>query len=699
MANTINPSTWSGANSFLRYGGSNLASTQDFSRVEMQPRELYVGQLYAAIRTRANRVADLAKNHTETRKFDDQDLEIDDVHPYLNLINTSPSFSNTYFWRAMSTFLDLTGTAYVLVIRQKRGNLTSEPKEFKIVNPYNLTKVAKASDQSEFTYIETRGGAWREIPPEQLIICQSFNPFNLGEGYGMVEAAQDDHYSIKQARDYTRKAIKKNVGQRGLLTTDVILDDEKFANFKTAIKAGEIGDFLFGNGPGAVTYTDMQIDLDRLALDKINKISTDSLIMVSGASKTLLGIEESGTTRETARVQKDLFTENHAIPQLDDILDPLNQDYKNNYPNEYATNQLEMYVDSPLNVDKDGELKDAQVDKFKAETANILITAGYEPDSVSKYLELDDALVFEERQKPEGRKVKITMPGGEETEVDDPEEAVQAFNKFAPGLEAVIRGHESSLANQVQNIEGQILQAVLPKLTDKFKNQLRSEEGQAISKEDEKRIERDLALALAAFGSALVTVFAGQTMNKRFAEFALPGQFTMSKEVNAVIDKRAKKTAKSHVETFVKDIFKAAREAGQEGLSRDGIVSRLTGMFPETSKKNATRIARTESYKTVNLAQYEADKQFLAQNDLETRAYKQWVVHSSHPCSYCIEMSKREPVPFADDFLGVGDSVKAQFEKDGSTVTREYVASFESIESGTLHPNCSCSYELIIRKG
>lgn len=707
VRNAIDIRTWSGANSFLRRGTTSLSTSQDFGAVEMQPREYYVGQLGGAIRTRANRVAALAKEHVKTRLFDDPEQELDPQkvqHPYLKLINESPSFSNTFFWKALSTFLDLTGTAYVFVLRNytKNGKVTGVAKEFKIVNPFNLTKVVNGSDPSQYRYIETRGAAWREIPEKQLIVIRSLNPFNLDDGYPLVEMAKDDQFSIQQARSYTRGSIKNNVGQRGMLAPEQVLGEEDFANFEKAVAGkGTDGKFLTTNAP--VKYTDMQIDLDKLALDKINTISTDVLIAVTGASRTILGIEKSDVSQEAAKVQRDLFTENHGIPQLDDILDPLNQDYKNNYKSEYEAQRLEMFVDSPLRVDKDRELKDAQIGKAKAETAKILIDTGYEAESVGKFLDLDDELVFEERQ-PKG----LPIPGGTlQPDEDMPEEMPeemrelkQALNRFSPGLETVVRGYETTLENQVTNIEGQVLQAVLPKLTDKFaKNQLTDEEAQTIPAADRKRIERDLELALAAFGLGIVTLFAGQTMTRRFAEFGLPAEFTVTSEVSGVIKSGAKLSANSHMDTFISTVFSEARKAGLEGLSRDGIVGRLTAQFPALARTNARRVARTESYKAVNLSQYEADKQFLEQNGLESKAYKQWVTQSSNPCPYCIEMAKRPAVPFSDNFLDLGDSVKAEFDNHGSTTTREQHVTFEPITSGTLHPNCSCSYELVIRRG
>lgn len=682
--------TWSGGKDFLRRGSSGSITTRDLDIVEMQPREYYTGQLYAAIRTRANRVAYLAREHTKTRLFNDPNQELaiaEDQHPYLKLINESPSFANTYFWRSLSTFLDLTGKAYIFVLRNPgNGNLVGTPKEFKIVNPYNLTRVVNEST-GDTKYIETRGAAWREIPEEQLIVVQSFNPFNLNDGYAMVDAARDDQFSIQQARDYTRKAVKKNVGQRGLLTTDVIMDDIEFKNFKDKVKAGETGDFLFGNGPDALKYTDMQIDLDKLALDSINRISTESLIAVSGASKTILGIEQSGVTRDTARVQQDLFDANHAIPQLDDIIDSLNQDYKTRYQNEYQSRQLELFVDSPLKVDKDRDLKDAQIEKTKAEAAKVLIDTGYDPDSVTKMLEMDDELKFEARQP------KVApMPQQTPQEDTPPDELQNALNSFTPGIDRVVRGFESTLANQVENIESQLFALALPKLSEGFAKNAVSQKD-ALNKKDRERLEKELAVALAAFGGNIVSLFGSQTMSKRFVQFRMPGEFTMDKAVNKAIKSSASKAATSHINTFLDASLSEARKAGLEGLSREQISSRLTGAFPDLSKTNATRIARTESYKAVNMAQYEADKQFLEQNGLETQAYKRWTVQSANPCPYCQELDGQE-IPFDESFVDMGDAVTVS--GDDAT-TKQLFASYEDIDAGNLHPNCSCTYELVVR--
>ena len=147
----------------------------------------------------------------------------------------------------------------------------------------------------------------------------------------------------------------------GIISTDVLLDPQQFQNFVNRVTNQEKGLPLFGNGAGAITWDSMQIDLDKAGLKDITEINRQELFAVSGAGKTMLAIEESGTTRDTADVQGDLFIEYHAQPQLELILDALNQDYKLHYEAEYEKTKYVLEVVSPLGVDLDAEKKEIEI--------------------------------------------------------------------------------------------------------------------------------------------------------------------------------------------------------------------------------------------------------------------------------------------------------------------------------------------------
>ncbi len=430
------------ARSFLKYGNQKPLA-QDWSSVIMDDSQLYQGYPYAAINVRANKLAQLATGNVKTELLDtyENSLNLDDedfLHPYLKIINDSPTFSNYKFWYDISTYLDLEGVYYLMAVRtvagegeKKRiGNIQS----FKLTNPYNVRRVINEETGLVGGYVESRGSQFREIPIDMIIPIIKLNPFKENEPYAMTDAAKEYQYTLKQAGDYTRHSLKNNMSAPGILNTDVLLPQEQFENFKNRVTSQEKGVPLFGNGAGAITWESMQIDLDKASLTSINEMNRATLFAVSGVGKTIMGIEESGTTRETSKTQKDLFTENHIIPQLQLILDAFNQDYKNNYNKQYLVNGATLYIDSPLGVDKDSELKDKDIElkeiAVKEAEFNLyeaLLAKSYTPDSIKLYLDGDigiNELKIDEKHKAEQAQIAEQTQDGVVPPAEKPKEEV-----------------------------------------------------------------------------------------------------------------------------------------------------------------------------------------------------------------------------------------------------------------------------------
>lgn len=395
---------------FLRNGNSR-PMVQDWSKVIMSDKDLYVGYPYAAISTRANKLSQIAignlktdasKSIEEAAKKSDKEV----VHPYLNIIDKSKTFSNYSFWYNISTFLDLEGVYYLMAVRNSDETRTGAIQEFKLLNPYNIKRVRDKDTGKVGGYIEAKDGLVREIPEHMIIDIRKLNPFDDDEPYAMTDAAKESQFTLKQAGDYTRHSLKNNMAAPGIISTDMLLEPEQFQNFVSRVTNQEKGVPLFGNGAGAITWDAMQIDMDKSSLDRINEINRSQLFAVSGVGKTMMGIEESGTTRETSKVQKDLFIENHIIPQLQLIIDALNQDYKVNYEKEYVKDEYELVIDNPLGSDKDVELKEIDIKTKNLELYNSLLTAGYKKEIAANYVEGE--IDLDELGEPEVTKADIT---------------------------------------------------------------------------------------------------------------------------------------------------------------------------------------------------------------------------------------------------------------------------------------------------
>lgn len=404
-------------NEFLKYGNRGEKLVGDWSEVKISDEDMYKGYSYAVIQKRGNKVASLAKTNLKTwakpEVVDAYQKKNETVyHPYLKLVEDSKKFTTKQFYKNISIYLDLAGVYFLGVIRAKRESndktkfpdIITDPKEFVMLNPYEMRRVVN-KDGEVAGYIERKkDGRYREWPKYMIIEIKELNPFDSEKSqWAMTDAAKEAVFTINQSADYTRQSLNGNIEAPGIITTDVILQDEDFANFKARVQQHKKGEPLFGNGAGAIKWDSMQVDLDKAALLDINEINRTTLFAVSGTSKTALGIEQSGTTRDTANVQREMLMSDTIQPRLEDIVDFLNLDYRQNYPVEYKKTGYLIEVESAISRDYNTEtaavgMREAQFNLFK-----LIADAGYTDESATQYaegeIELSDLEVDKKKQE------------------------------------------------------------------------------------------------------------------------------------------------------------------------------------------------------------------------------------------------------------------------------------------------------------
>lgn len=653
---------------FLRYG--NKYMTSDWSEVIMSDSDHYKGYGYAVIRNRANSISKIAMENVRTTN--------DEPHDYLNLIRNSSNFSEYSFWRDASTFLDLEGVFYIMVIRAIDGERVGKSLGFQILNPYNIRRVLSPDKLTVEGYVETRKGMVREIPKEMIIEIRELNPFDTDQSFAMTDAAKNSQYTLQTSGDYTRYAIKGNMNAPGILSTDVVLPDADFANFVSRVRNHTKGEPLFGNGTGAINWESMTQDIKDAAFKEVNEINRDELFSVAGVSKTIMGIEQSGTTRETAKVQKDLFTEGQALPRIQMIIDSMNLDYYLRYKN----STVKLIVDNPNASDLDAEKKEAELEKSEFELYDDMINKGYDPDKAAKYVMGN--ITIEDIGKP--RKIPI---------VDLPKQELTNVNNQLSL--SVVSQQQSALQNAIVNIDGRLVAGIVNKIQKKYSktatNNINSEsdlmESDIISKYEKKEYISDLAIVVATFYGIIMSLRGDESMKDRTRQLQLPGVFSLNEEIRSYIKDIAEKSSKSHIDTVTNDIFESVRASAMEGKTVEQIVSQIKKEYSnEITEQRAKTIARTETNRAFTRSQYEADKQFIKQNNLEGRVYKKWRTRSPNPCSFCQELANRPAIPFNQTFADIGDHLTVD--------SKQLKIGFEDVEAGTLHPNCSCEYEIII---
>lgn len=730
------------ARRFMKYGSRRQAPlVEDWSQILMDDASSYTGYMYAAINNRANGVAQLAEGNLVTEakqslmeKASEEEQMI--THPYLNVLNNSDTFSNYKFWYGTSGYLDLKGVYFLFVLRNVAGNgekkLVGTPQEFKLLNPYHVKRVINKKTGELGGYVEERGGQYREIPKEMIIEVRKFNPFSSNDPFSTSDAAKDSQYTLKKSGDYTRHAIAKNLNSPGVIAVgdnDLMVDQNEFENFKARVLGHEKGEPIFAIGD-SLKFDPMQIDLDKAALADVHEINLSGIIAVTGNSKTMFGIEQSGVTRDTAKVQKDLFIGNHVIPQLQLIIDAFNLDYKRYYPDEYKQTEYKLTIDSPLKTDRDAEMKDTEIKTANFELYQSLVSKGYDPELSAKFVEGKITLETLSAEAPEPQEQTDT---GTDTDTgDDDEEDEEEQNQNAKhdhdyphdhiavenALEdaedyqkSVVIQQQGVLENAVTNIQARMVAKVIERIEKKASKATNAvedgyvwKESDLMTKTQESEFEKELEIALAAFYGVIFLLWAPNINSKRLAEYNRQAAFKMDKETKAYIKEISKKASNSHIRTVMDDILVDVRAQALKGASIQNIVDSLTKKYQGTiSKTRAKAIARTETNRAFTMTQYEYDRQWLAQNsdylaEQGLQAYKVWHTRSVAPCPFCQGMEARGPIPFNEPFANIGETLTATGTDDsGNTKVRKMVVAFDTPVAGNLHVNCACDYTLLLK--
>lgn len=681
---------------FLRNGGKRL--DPGWSDVFLTDQDLYTGYSYAAIRNRSSSVARIASENIKTDSNKDSY-----EHPYLPLIWSAPTFSEFQFWSTISTYLDLEGVYYLMAVRAVNDQMVGKIQEFKLLNPYHVKRVLDSNNLSVVGYIESRNGMQREIPKEMIIEMRELNPFDDNNPYSMTDAAKGTQFTLKTSGDYTRKALSKSLNAPGVLATDVILQPEVFKNFVERVRNHTKGEPLFANGAGAIKWESMESDLSKAALKDVNEIGRDELFSIYNVSKTLMGIEQSGTTRDTARVQKDLSIENQVLPRIQLIIDALNLDYQKYYPKDEAKPYL--MVENPNATDQDAEIKKNTLKKDMFELYDSMLSKGYNESAAAEYV--TGAINIEDLGKPEPVEKIEEKPVVEDVQEDDAQQSLTKkkdevahvhtseceeifFNSLSDSERQFVDHQQQMLKNSVINVQENLVTEAISNISKFIENDI-DQETDIISKSEKRDSEKELVAVLAAFYGTMYLIRGPQVASERSEEFDMPAMFSLDRTARSFIKGISNKVAESHITTVSNEIYQTARDAALAGDGQQQIVSKLRNMYVnEMSKARAKTIADTETNRAFTTAQYYADQQFIKQNKLKGKTYKKWVTQSSNPCEFCMALESEGEIPFEQSFRSIGGSVSA----GGKSLK----VNFSALDAGTAHPNCFCTYKLIIKK-
>lgn len=779
-----NQTEWS--NDFLR-NGSYKARTAVALDKKSEPELTIQGWMYAALTVRADSFAEFCEENIIT----ENDFKEVAVHKYLDLIENSNKEPEYEFWHSVISDYDIYGEVFLFVLRRVVYDEENDPyrpgRKIKTLHHIGLPTAIEVLDAKNVAVLKNVHGDIvgyremvdpthkREFLPEQVIHIMNPYPLNRRRPYSIYEAALDYQYTINKGTEFAQNALVNNMNTPGILSTTETLNDEEYDNLVSRINGHEPGKVIVTDSMSGVEYKPMTQEIDKAALPDLNEVSRQTIFAVTGTSKTILGIEESGTTRDTSKVQEKKFIKRTIAPVAKRVIAALNFDYRKYYREYWKSNHVKLIIKAIYDPVETQEIFTTQ--KLLFDSCNEIVDAGYTKESAEEFLygdlnytELEEEEVKEEDISDEEQHDSEDSENSEKngsSQDDSTSENSKKNNKIALNAhfsnEGVIDDYgqyvESKISSRKQQFLSEIksiqLEAINNAISHLTVNEL-SEEN-ITTKKERTTIFDKLYEAIKKYWLFLVPIIGSNrlqedeenTQYKRKSPINLLGTSWIQKD----IDKNAGKAAKSHTDTIYKTIVNAGKKAEEKIFSRlfadyykkkydenpegenqffkteptitqiksklknpefvsknqdiidfvrkeieegkhvQEIQKEIRSTYSTLSNGRAKTLVNTETSRATVRSQYDADYEFLKNIGKLDKAYKVLESNTGDPCPICAAIISKGEIPFTKEFVELGDSVTVSEGDKSITMTFDY----EPVEAGCIHPNCHCSYRLMIK--
>ena len=327
------------------YGGG-ISQSVDVSELM----QAYQGWVYACVSIISKNIAKVP-----IRLFAqsaDGAVEIDQ-HILLDLLN-SPNPIHTRFeiWELVTTWLELTGNAYLYIAKNKLGG----PGEIWPIPPDRM-KVVPDSKDIIGGYLYEYQGQRAAFDRTEIVHLRYPNPNSVYYGMGTLQAAAYSYDLDLYMKKYSVNLFKNDGRPTGVLMTDQVLDDGMINRMRQAWKllysgvdkAGKIAILQAGT-----KYERVQINPQEMDYLASRRATRDDILSIFGVPASKLGLVED-VNRANAEANDYTFQNDVILPKLRLIEAKLNKD---------LVSQIDptLYIkyDSPVPVDKEFFLKERE---------------------------------------------------------------------------------------------------------------------------------------------------------------------------------------------------------------------------------------------------------------------------------------------------------------------------------------------------
>lgn len=686
--------------------------------------EIYQGYIFGAIKKTRNQVAEILANNVEVFNPKDGNPSeapaLDKRHPYMDAIENA-DMDNSLFYAGLATYLIVLGEAFVDAgLRTMAAGNIVPTQAFNLLQSNRVVRTYdKDGNLATYKLSERLPNGTDKVThfvPHNVIAIIDLNPWDLRKGYGMIRPIVDKVALENMSTKLQTATIANGIKAPGIMSTKEKVAKDDYDDLVNSVQTRytsndmeRAGTPIVTNG-GFIDYKSLIEDLDKLAMIKIRNMNRDAFFAALSVSKTILGIEESGTTREVARVQREQFILDACMPLANAILSGLNQDYKTHYPKDYERNPLKMRAVAPIEKDTEQEKAEAEIEKLKAEAYKTYVDSGMDPDQAAKLAGLE---------LPDNEKVKTVekAPAANTIVLTDEQLRVISGRNEAPGAAPVINVDNTSHVHQHSPSEH--AQAAKNGLSDKERTRIENAETQlrnelvaldselaeaymanvnTIEKETQEAYIANLTNVLLAYYTVAVPIYGKNRALQLAMDFdETATEFLFNEQVRQIVRERLGKVANAHFATIDEELTNVITDTTRDGAARREVIAAVRDKVNnEVVKWQVERLVQTEASNAFNQATYLSDKQFITERNYVGRAYKVWRTNSPKPCPFCAGLNGRKE-PFETDFFKVGQVAEGtKLTVDGKEKPVYYPVRFVDVNAGGLHPNCHCDYKLEI---
>lgn len=609
------------SNDFLRRGNEKAKNTLLIDK-KLNPELEVSGWFFAALNIRTNTFAEFNEDNIITESnIDNPDV----IHPYIKLLKDHCNVSEFDFWHDLLMDYDIYGDAFIFLLRRVVYN---DDKTFyrgrrKIYHIGLPTSIEALDTKNVRILKDTLGNVvgyrewvdtthYREFLPEQVIHVRNKNPLNHKEAYSIFDACRDYQYTLSKGSEFAQNALVNNINTPGILSTDEVLNDEEYDNLLSRINGHEPGKIIVSDGTGQLHYSPIGQDIDKASLPSLTDISRETIFAVTGTSKTILGIEESGVTRQTSLAQLKKFTNTTIAPLTRKFISAMNFDYRMFYPDTY--NQTKIKIEKKDIYDPEETTEQFNAQKLLFDDVTEIVYSGYTKESAEDFmygnipytaLELDesDANDIEEEQEsisgdgPDSNPQSSPEDTGEtkpEEDIDNTSEnslkvenqqtlhthddydyidkalrlhtnSLGELDENGKAIKLKIEGARKNLLKEVRKAQLEAIQNSVIKIGNSFS------ESDITTKSQKESIYNRIYKSLKKYWMFIIPLLGRERLEEDQQSTKLQANVNLLgiKSVNDYIKEQSEKAAESHTNTIYKTITDAANKAEEKVIKKE----------------------------------------------------------------------------------------------------------------------------------